>query len=105
MPLSIDQAINLDTLLIQLKSAVTDKWYQFGEAIGVNKELLNKYSQYPPEQNLVEILDDWLRNHSGQPSWNEIAEALEEIGLQQLAFDIKNVYETGIVENNYCHDV
>lgn len=83
-----------------MKPAVTDKWYQFGEAIGVNKELLEKCTQYPPDQSLVDILDNWLRNHSGQPTWNEIAEALIQIGLEQLALDIKTVYETG----NHLHE-
>ena len=93
-----DHNINLDTLLIQLKPAVlhSDKWYQFGKALGTKKELLEKCTQLQPDQSLVQILDDWLRNHSGQPSWNEIAEALTEIGLEQHALDIKSVYETGM---------
>ena len=93
--MAIDQTINLDVLLIQLKAAITDKWYEFGEAIGVHKELLEECTRYSPDQSLVEILDNWLRNHSGQPTWNEVAEALTKIGLQQLALDILNVYETG----------
>ena len=91
----LDQTINLDILLIQLKPAVTDMWYQFGEAIGVNKKLLETCTRYPSDQSLVEILDNWLRNHSGQPTWNEIAEALTEIGLKELAYKIERVYETG----------
>lgn len=83
--------------MIQLKAAVTDKWYQFGKAIGVEESILDKCSheQYLSEQCLVEILDNWLRNHSGQPTWNEVAEALKLIGLEQLAFNINTVYETG----------
>ena len=95
----LDQAINLDILLIQLKPTVTDKWYQFGEAIGVHKEILEECTRYPTDQSLVEILDNWLRNHSGQPSWKEIAEALTKIGLQELACNIKSVYETGDINN------
>lgn len=90
-----DLKINLDSLLIQLKPAVSDKWYQFGKAIGTKQELLDRCTQLQPEQGLVEILDDWLNNHK-QPTWNEIAEGLTEIGLEQLAFDIKCVYKTGI---------
>ena len=95
----LDQAINLDILLIQLKPTVTDKWYQFGEAIGVPKEILEECTRYPTDQSLVEILDNWLRNHSGQPSWKEIAEALTKIGLQELSRNIKHVYETGDINN------
>ena len=81
---------------MQLKPTVTDMWFQFGKAIGTKKEILDQYSQLEPDQRLVEILDNWLRNHNQQPTWNEIAEALTEIGLEQLALDIKSVYETGM---------
>ena len=90
-----DTIINLDSLLIQLQSEVTPKWYQFGEAIGIEKKVLDKYKQYSPEQSIVEILDNWLRNHAGQPTWREIAEALRKINLHKLAFDIERVYDTG----------
>ena len=94
----------MDVLLIQLKPSVTDKWFEFGEAIGVNKEVLETCIRYPSDQSLVEILDNWLRNHSGQPTWNEIAEALTNIGLEQLARDIKIIYETGIILMCMVHD-
>ena len=101
----IDQAINLDNLLIQLKSAVTDKWYEFGEAIGVHREILEKYTQYPSDQSLIEILDHWLRNHSGQPTWNEISEGLTKINLLELALNIKSIYQTGIMILYICPKV
>ena len=44
----------------------------------------------------MEVLDNWLRNHEGQPTWTEVADALDKIGLQHLATDIKNVYITGV---------
>ena len=75
--------------MIQLKPVVTDQWYQFGEAIAVNKELLDKCTRYSSEESLVEILDNWLRNHKGQPTWIEVADALDIVGLQHLATDIK----------------
>ena len=82
-------------MLIQLKPTVTDKWYEFGEAIGIPKETLQECTRYPSDQSLIEILDNWLRNHSSHPTWTEIADALTKIGLQQLAYDIMKVYETG----------
>ena len=81
--------------MIQLQPDVTHKWYQFGEAIGIEKKVLDKYKKYPPEQSIIEILDNWLRNHAGQPTWKGVAEALRRIGLQKLAFDIERVYDTG----------
>ena len=90
-----DTLLNLDSLLIQLQAEVTPHWYQFGVAIGTEKKVLDKYQQYSPEQSIIEILDNWLRNHAGQPTWREITEALRKVGLQKLAFDIEQVYDTG----------
>ena len=90
-----DDTLNLDTLLIQLRGAVTPRWYQLGEALDVNKDVLDKCSNYPPEESIVEILDQWLRNFPGCPTWRDVANALRKINLQQLANDIEMVYETG----------
>ena len=90
-----DILLNLDSLLIQLQAEVTPKWYQFGEIVGIEKKVLDKCKQYSPEQSIIEILDNWLRNHAGQPTWREVAEALRKIGLQKLAFNIERVYDTG----------
>ena len=91
-----DTLLNLDSLLIQLKAEVTPRWYEFGKALGVNKAVLEKCIQYPPEESIVEILDNWLRNHETEPTWKEIAESLKMIGLRQLGSDIGMVYETGM---------
>ena len=45
----------------------------------------------------MEILDQWLRNFSGHPTWRDVANALRKINLQQLANNIEMVYETGII--------
>ena len=91
-----DNTLDLDCLLLQLQSKVTPKWYEFGVALGIEKELLEKCMQYPPDQSIIEVCDHWLRNCGGQPTWRKVAEALKKIGYQQLASDIENVYETGI---------
>ena len=88
--------MNLDNLLIQLRSQVTPKWHQFGLAIGIAEEALAKYSSYPPEECMVEMLDYWLRDHqTSKPTWRDVANALREIELHQLAESILNIYETG----------
>ena len=83
--------------MLQIKHEVTPVWYQFGEVIGVEKKLLDKFDveKYPPEQCIIEVIDNWLRNHAGQPTWREVAEALRQIGLLTLASDIEDVYKTG----------
>ena len=95
-------SLNLDTLLIQLRQQVTSKWYQFGEAVGIDKEVLDNYAQdCHPEDCIVEMLDYWLRKRVKQPTWREIADTLKLIGLYQLASDIEKVYSTG---NNEIND-
>ena len=76
---------------------MTPKWCHFGEVLGVEKKLLDKFDveKYPPEQCIIEVIDNWLRNHAGQPTWREVAEALKYIGLPALASDIEGVYITG----------
>ena len=85
-----DDCLNLDTLLIQVRGAVTPHWYQLiGETLKVGKNVLNKCSNYPPEESIVEVLDQWLRNFPGRPTWRDVANALRKISLQQLANDIE----------------
>ena len=99
---SVDNNIRVDlnNLLIQLRQHVSPKWYQFGEAIGVKKEILKRIAGCcSPQECIVEMLDHWLRNHTGKPTWREVAEVLNVIDLPNLAVDIERVYTTGI---DYC---
>ena len=100
-----DDSLNLDTLLIQLQGAATSQWCQLGEALQVNKDVLDRCSNHPPEESIVEILDHWLRNFPGHPTWRDVANALRYIGLQQLAKDIEMVYKTGIIPLSYDTDL
>ena len=90
-----EKQLNLDNLLIQLRTQVTPSWYQFGLALGVAKDVLNKYSKCPKEESLVELADYWLRNSPTKPTWRDVAKALKKIGFDSLANDILNVYKTG----------
>ena len=89
-----DESLNLDSLLIQLRTHVTPKWYEFGTAIGVPEELLQQYSSYPADECLIEVLNYLLRYHQN-PTWRDIAKLLHDTELHNLAESIMNVYETG----------
>ena len=96
MCVNADVTLNLDTLLIQIQVDVTSRWYQLGEALGIDKEVLDRYSRRPPEESIVEMLDQWLRSSPPEkPTWKDVANALKKISLPQLALDIEKVYETG----------
>lgn len=91
------QSVDLDMLLIQLRPTVSSRWYQFGEAAGIGKDVLDSYAKScPPGDCIVEMLDYWVRNSdAGKPTWKDVARVLREIGLEQLADDIESVYSTG----------
>ena len=99
-----NDSLNLDTLLIQLRSEVSLKWREFGLAVGLAEDLLDKYSTYPPEECIVEVLDVWLRNYNcgntdasmiRKPTWRDVARALREIELHQLANSILSLCKDG----------
>lgn len=60
---------------------LSSQWFSFGLAIGVPQQFLEKLEGYPKNECLVEVLDYWLKNHYGQPSWREIFDAQEKIRL------------------------
>ena len=91
----IDESLNLDTLLIHIRHEVTPKWYQFGLAIGINKETLDDFSNFTPEECIVEVSDLWLRTSVTTVTWRDVADALKECGYNELAEKILNVYKTG----------
>ena len=74
-------------------------WKELGLIIGIDEEVLDRYSSYPPEECLVEVLDYWLRKHhtaKNKLTWRDVAKAVKEIGLHQLAESILiDAYRTG----------
>ena len=96
-------SLNLDSLLIQLQDKVTQKWHQFGAALGVEKEILDHCLSYPPEQSIVEMLDHWLRNCDLEKrNWREVARALRQIKYKELAKEIESVDKIGHHNDNHC---
>ena len=97
-PFPVDEhlKVNLDNLLIQLRQQVSPFWYQFGEAVGIESEVLDKFAHNcPPQECIVEMFDYWLRNEKELPTWGDIIKTLKVINLQQLAAEIEMVYTTG----------
>ena len=93
---SSDHQLNLDNLLLQLRSRVATKWYQFGQAAGVPKQVLEKCMGYPADQCIVEVFDYWLRNQKDNKlTWKDVANILNEIGENDLGKEMISVYTTG----------
>ena len=87
--------LNLDNLLIQIRDQVTPKWYQFGLAVGIKKETLDEFSNFPPEECIVEVVDLWLKASEAAVTWKDVADALKKIGCHRLAEKMLKVYRTG----------
>ena len=79
----LDQPVNLNSLLLRLKSDTTTQWYLFGLAVGLPRNILEELKSYPREQRLVEVLDYWLRHYPGQPTWQEVVIAQEKVKFYQ----------------------
>ena len=88
-----DESLDLDSLLIKLHGRVDIRWYALGTAIGIPTEFLDSLKSYPDQECMVEMLDYWLRHHPDQPTWKEIADAVEDIHDYNLAKSIKGVYD------------
>ena len=91
------ESLNLNSLLIRLKDyKVTEKWHQFGEALGVEKEILDRCLNYPPEQSIVEMLDHWLKSCDlEERNWRDVAKALRQIEHNPLTEEIETIDKTG----------
>jgi hypothetical protein len=89
-------SVNLDNLLIQLRPQISAKWYQFGEAAGIEKAVLDSFvKSCSPDDCIVEMLDYWLRKTPKKLTWRDVAGVLKLINHSQLASAIESVYATG----------
>ena len=81
--------------MIQIRHEVAPKWYQFGLAVGINKETLDEFSNFTPKECIVEVSDLWLRTSVTTLTWRDVADALKETGCYRLAEKILKVYKIG----------
>lgn len=88
----IDESLSLDCLVIQVGSQIIPKWYQFGLAVGIARETLDEFSSYPPEECAVKILDYWFKNSFNKPTWKDVAKALNDVDLHQVAVELDKLY-------------
>ncbi|XP_064406172.1 uncharacterized protein LOC135351151 isoform X2 [Halichondria panicea] len=92
-----DKLVDLDRVLVQLKS-VQGKWREIGKALNVPEthiEQVEPYCAGNDVQGITEVIDFWIRNCDGKPTWRELGNALKSVGQEQLANLLMEVYETG----------
>ena len=88
--------------MLQISDQVAPKSYQFGLAVGINKETLDEFSNFPPEECIIEVLDIWLKTSEAAVTWRDVADALKKIGFHRLAEKILKVYKRGGTFNFHC---
>lgn len=70
---------DLTSLLCHFQRQASIEWYPLGLAFGVPEDCLEELKQYTEEQCLIEVLKYWLRNHYGQPTWQEVEKVEEKV--------------------------
>ena len=65
------------------------QWYLLGLSFGVPKDYLEELKGYPEKECLIEVLKYWLRNHRGQPTWQEIDEVQEKVKTYMQTINTK----------------
>ena len=88
-----DESLNLDSLLLKLDGRLDTQWLSLGTALGIPTDFLTSLKGYTDKECMVEMLDHWLRHHPDQPTWKEVADAIENIRDYNLASSIKGIYE------------
>ena len=81
------------SLANRLSKIASNQWYQLGQKIGVPNEVLHDLWGCSDAESLERVLDYWLKHHPDQPTWKEIADAVEDIKNAELAHLISSHYE------------
>ncbi len=93
-----DKLVDIDRVLVQLK-LVQGKWREIGKALNVPETHIEQVEPYcvgNDVQGITEVIDFWIRNCGGKPTWRELGNALKSVGQEQLANLLMEVYETGV---------
>lgn len=84
-----DKCLDLDSLLLKVRHDMNTKlWYQFGQKIGVPTDFLEQLKAYPDNECMIEVADHWLRNHPEKPTWQEVEDAMTNVGHIQRNTDL-----------------
>ena len=92
-----DKLLNLDQSLLQLKT-VQIKWREIGFALSIpttHIEQVEEHCKGNSSAGLKEMVDFWMKNCGGRPTWMELANALKLVGENELAGQLLEIYETG----------
>jgi hypothetical protein len=82
--------VTVDKLLSLLREQVGPRWREFGEAVGIDDVVLDSIAKTVFAHNcIVEVLDYWIKYSDEKLTWNDVANALREIDLLELALELE----------------
>ena len=87
--------VRLKELMDALYHSVANKWKLLGIQLEIPKDVLatiEKRKMGDPRQCLLEMLEWWLKRMDPPASWSAIAEAVEFLGKEQLARELRLKY-------------
>jgi hypothetical protein len=85
----------LKDLAKELYSTVSNKWEDIGILLGIQPgrlDAIKTAENHIPQSCLREMLKIWLTRVSPPPSWAAIADAIELLGDQSLADQLRTKY-------------
>ena len=82
--------VTLDKLLFLIREHVGPRWREFGEAVEIDDVVLDSIAKTTFSHNcIVEVLDYWMKYSNEKLTWNDVANALREIDLHELALELE----------------
>ena len=82
----------LRDLMDALYHTVTDKWEHVGIYLYLPMRAIAAEHQTNPYKCLMRMLEVWLKRVDPPPTWSSIIEAVEFLGEEQLARDLREKY-------------
>ena len=86
---------DLKDLMDALYHMVADKWEPIGIYLHLSMATLKVIAaecQHDPHKCLIGMLEVWLKRVDPPPAWSAIIEAVEFLGEEQLARELKEKY-------------
>jgi len=90
-------------LMIELYSTVASEWWSIGTFLEISSEELSIIAEChcsDPQKCLMAMLSVWLHRTNPEPSWPEIADAVEFIGRPDIAQVIRQKHCKWLIPGN-----
>jgi len=99
-PHSADPTLTTDNLMEVVKG-VEHHWYDLGLRLDVShSKILEIMILYHSDHHRMQAVADYYTTHHPTPSWNNVATALQRVGLHKQADEVTTKYVKGMDVNH-----